>query len=313
MLRPLKPQSLVRKFAALAILASASVFSAPAFAQPMMPAGGPEGPNPLAPNDVLNTVGVDQKLDAQVSPDLTFKDEAGKTVRLGDYFGKKPLVLSLVYYECPGLCTMTLNGVARSLKPIEFNAGKEFDILTISFDPRETPELAAAKKSTYLKEYLSSPIVKHDAASAQAGWHFLTGDDANIKQLCETVGFRYRYDEKTKQFAHGSAIMVLTPQGRVSRYFYGLEYSSKDIRLGLIEASDNKIGTVTDAVVLLCYMYDPASGKYSLAILSVMRIGAVLTVLSIGGFVGLMLFRERRTKLRAMAEGNPSPEILNPQ
>ncbi len=313
MLRPLLPQPLVRKFAALAIGAAAACFCARAAAQPMMPAGGPDGPKPLAPDAVLKSVGIDQNLDAQISPDLTFKDESGKVVRLGDYFGKKPLVLSLVYYECPGLCTMTLNGIARSLKPLTFDAGKEYDVLTVSFDPRETPELAAAKKAAYVKEYLAGDIVKHDAASVQAGWHFLTGDEANIKELCKTVGFRYRYDEKSKQFAHGSAIMVLTPQGKVSRYFYGLEYSSKDIRLGLIEASDNKIGTMTDAVVLLCYMYDPASGKYSLAILTAMRIGAVLTVLSIGSFVGLMLLRERRAKLRTLAAGNPQSEILNPQ
>jgi protein SCO1/2 len=263
-----------------------ALFTAPAIAQPMMPSAGPGAPKPLAPDKVLQTVGVDQNLDAQVSPDLKFRDENGKTVYLRDFFGKKPLLLSLVYYECPGLCTMTLNGIATSLKPLTFTPGKEFDILTISFDPREKPELATAKKNRYLKEY--------GRPNAAPGWHFLTGDEADIKELCKTVGFRYQYDEATKQYAHAAAIMVLTPQGRISRYFYGLEYSSKDIRLGLVEASEERIGTISDAVTLLCYKYDPASGKYSLAILKVMRLGAVLTILSLGTFMFVMFRRDRR-------------------
>ena len=287
---PSMRQSVIRTFGALAIGAAAAVCATPgsAAAQPMMPAGGPEGPKMLAPDKVLQTVGVDQKLDAQISPDLTFRNEAGETVRLGDYMGERPLLLALVYYECPGLCTMTLNGIARSLKPLSLTPGKEFDILTVSFDPSETPTLAAEKKQRYLKEY--------KRPGAEAGWHFLTGDDANIKALCETVGFRYQYDENTKQYAHASAIMVLTPQGRVSRYFYGLEYSTRDIQLGLVEAADNRIGTVADAVMLFCFAYDPASAKYSLSILKAVRIGGVLTVLSLGTFMFVMWRRDRRNR-----------------
>jgi len=290
----------LRSFGAFAMGAAAVLCApAPAAAQPMMPAGGPDGPKSLAPDKVLQTVGVDQKLDAQVSPDLTFKNEAGETVRLRDYMGKRPLLLSLVYYECPGLCTMTLNGIASSLKPLSFTPGNEFDILTISFDPRETPALAAKKKARYLKEY--------KRAGAEKGWHFLTGDEANIKALCETVGFRYQYDENTKQYAHASAIMLLTPQGRVSRYFYGLEYSTNDIRLGLVEAADERIGTITDTVTLLCFKYDPAAAKYSLNILWAVRIGGVLTVLAMGTFILVMWRRDRRAKHGIGGAGTAGP------
>lgn len=327
MSRPLMSPLFVRWLATLAVCAAAVCAPSRASGQPMMPAGGgggTDGPRGLAPDEVLKTVGVDQKLDAQISPDLTFADEAGRTVRLGEYFGKRPLLLSLVYYECPGLCTMTLNGIVTSLRPLTFTPGKEFDILTISFDPRETSALAAAKKARYLKDF--------KRPGAEAGWHFLTGDEANIKALTETVGFRYRYDDRTQQYAHGSAIMVLTPQGRVSRYFYGLEYSSKDIRLGLVEAADEKIGTVTDAVTLLCYQYDPAAGKYSFQIMQALRLAAVGTVLTIGTFMFVMVRRERRGRLQSADRGlrigpqvqpsaaaiggsslNPKSEIRNPQ
>ena len=283
---PLFQSRLPRK---LALLCALALSTAPAIAQPMMPSGGPAGPKPLAPDDLIKTVGVDQNLDAQISPDLKFVDETGKTVRLGDYFGKKkPLLLSLVYYQCPGLCTMTLNGIATSLKPLKLTPGKEFDILTVSFDPREKPELAAAKKKRYLKEY--------GRAEAAPGWHFLTGEEADIQALCKTVGFRFKYDEATKQYAHAAAIMVVTPQGKVSRYFYGLEYSSRDIQLGLIEASEERIGSISDAVTLFCYAYDPASGKYSLLITRILKVFAALTIVSMGGLIGLMLYRERRSK-----------------
>lgn len=279
-----------------------------ALAQPMMPSGGPGGPKSLAPDKVIQTVGVDQKLDAQISPDLTFKNEKGETVRLGDYFGKRPIVLSLVYYKCPGLCTMTLNGVSTSLRPLTFTPGKEYDVLTVSFDPRDTAALAAEKKERYVKDFLRPGITaKHDPASVEAGWHFLTGDEANIAELCKTVGFRYSFDARTQQYAHASAIMVLTPSGKVSRYFYGLEYSTKDIRLGVIEAADEKIGTVTDSVSLFCYAYDPASGKYSLAVTRVLKVAALLTMLSLGSFVGLMLYRERRANRLAAAAPTPTP------
>lgn len=270
----------------LAAVAVALCAAGRVMAQPMMPSNGPAELKSLAPDKVLQTVGVDQNLDAQISPDLAFQDETGQTVRLGDYFGKRPILLALVYYKCPGLCTMTLNGIARSLKPLKFTPGQEFDVVIVSFDPREKPPLAAEKKATYVKQY--------GRPGSEAGWHFLTGDEANIKALCKTVGFRYAFDDRTQQYAHASAITLLTSQGKISRYFYGLEYSTRDIEFGLIEAADERIGSLTDAVVLLCYMYDPAAGKYSLAITRVLKVAAVLTVLSISGFVGLMLWRERR-------------------
>jgi protein SCO1 len=300
-----------------ALIFCAAITTTSAVAQPMMPAGGPGGaPQALAPDTVIRDVGVDQNLDAVLAADLTFKNEAGQTVRLGDYYGKRPLILSLVYYECPGLCTMTLNGVARALNALRFTPGKEYDLLVVSFDPRETPELAAAKKAKYVKEFN-----RHDG---QAGWHFLTGDQPNIDALCKTVGFRYRYDEKSKQYAHASAIMVITPQGHVSRYFYGLEYSTKDIELGLMEASQNRIGTLSDAVMLFCFQYDPASGKYSLAVMRLLRVAALATVATLGTFMFVMFRRDRRNKLRTAECGlrsaedgtalpNPQSEIRNPQ
>jgi protein SCO1/2 len=219
-----------------------AMFCCAAIAQPMMPAGGPGGgPQSITPDKVVQNVSVDQKLDNLVSPDITFKDETGKTVRLGDYYGKKPILITPVYYECPGLCTMTLNGVSRALNALKFTPGKDFEVLTFSFDPHETPELAAAKKTRYLAEYRK--------ADAKNSWHFLTGDQANIDALCNAIGFKYAYDDRTKQFAHASVIMLITPQGHVSRYFYGLDYSTRDIEMGLVEASQGKIGTATDAAI----------------------------------------------------------------
>lgn len=247
-----------------------------------------------APADVVNAVGVDQKLDAPIPLDLVFKDESGKDVRLGDYFGKRPVILAPVYYQCPMLCTMTLNGLTSSFKPLSLDIGKDFDVVTVSFDPTEKSPLAAAKKERYLKEY--------NRPGADAGWHFLTGDEAAIQELMKSIGFRYTYDPKTKQYAHASAIMVLTPQGKVSRYFYGLEYSSRDLRFGLVEASQNKIGTLADAVILLCYHYDAATGKYSLAVMKTLRVGAIITLVSVGGFVFFMIRRDHQLKAAADAK-----------
>jgi len=241
----------------------------------------------LPPDQVMQKVGIDQRLDEQVPLDLTFRDETGKTVRLGEYFGEKPVVLALVYYECPMLCTMTLNGMLKTFKVLPFTIGQEYQVVTVSFDPRETPELAAKKKESYIKQY------GRDNAGA-AGWHFLTGDAESINKLCEAVGFRYTYDEPTKQYAHSSAIMVLTPRGKLSKYFYGLEYIPKDLRLGLIEAADEKIGSPVDHVLLLCFEYDPKTGKYGFAVMTAVRIGAVLTVASIGAFMFVMFRRDRK-------------------
>jgi protein SCO1 len=233
----------------------------------------------------LNGVGIDQKLNEQLPLDLVFKNENGENVKLADYFGKKPVVLSLVYYQCPMLCNQVLNGMVTAFKVMAFQPGQEFEVVTVSFDPRETPALAAAKKNTYVN-YL--PEARRSKAAA--GWHFLTGDEANIKRLTDAVGFRYHFDEATNQFAHGSAIYVTTPPGKLARYFYGIEYAPRDLRLGLIEAADNKIGTPVDQLLLYCYHYDPATGKYGAAVMKMMRVGGVVTLVA----MIVMLFALRR-------------------
>jgi protein SCO1/2 len=206
-------------------------------------------------------------------------------VKLGDYFGKKPVVLSLVYYQCPMLCNQVLNGMVTAFKVMNFKAGQEFEVVTVSFDPHETPALAAAKKNTYVN-YLPADR----RVGAATSWHFLTGDEANIKKITDAVGFRYHWDEPTKQFVHASGIFVTTPEGKLARYFYGIEYAPRDLRLGLIEAADNKIGSPVDQLLLYCYHYDPATGKYGAAVMRMMQVGGVITVFAII----VMLFALRR-------------------
>jgi protein SCO1 len=235
----------------------------------------------------LRDVKIEQKLDQQLPLDLVFRDEAGQQVKLGQYFGRKPVVLALVYYDCPMLCTQVLNGMVTSFRVLPFEIGNEFDVVTVSFDPRETNVLAAAKKKIYVN-YLPERM----RSGASNGWHFLTGDQASIEKLTDTVGFRYHYDEATRQFAHASAIMLTTPQGKLSRYFYGIDYSARDLRLGLIESSANKIGSPVDQLLLYCYHYDPATGKYGAAVMRVMRIAGVLTLLGILAMLFLLKARK---------------------
>ena len=238
---------------------------------------------------ILKEVGFDQRLNEQVPLDLVFRDEAGRAVRLGEYFGGKPVILSLVYYSCTTLCPMILDGMVRSLTPVSFDIGKEFAMLTVSFDPRDTPAQAVVKKAEYIQRY-------HRTGAAD-GWHFLTGEEAAIRQLTKTVGFRYLYDEKTDQFAHAAGILMLTPQGKVSRYFYGFDFSPRDLRLGLIEAAANRIGTPIDQVVLYCYHYDPLTGRYGLIVMNVLRLAGLATVLTLCGFILVMLRRDRHANL----------------
>jgi len=244
----------------------------------------------------LSDVGIDQKLDQQLPLDLVFHDESGKDVKLGQYFGQKPVVLALVYYDCPMLCTQILNGMVTSFRVLPFQVGKEFDVVTVSFDPRETSALATTKKNVYVN-YLPEKM----RAGATSGWHFLTGDQENIAKLAEAVGFRYHYDEATKQFAHASGIMVATPHGRLSRYFYGVEYAPRDLRLGLIESSANKIGSPVDQLLLYCYHYDPATGTYGAAVMKIMRIAGVITVLAIVAM--LFALKGRKPQLAEMKTG----------
>ena len=238
---------------------------------------------------VLKDVGIDQRLNEQIPLDAVFKDEQGHEVRLGQFFHGKPVVLSLVYYQCPMLCNQVLNGMMGTFRQVSFNIGEQFEVITVSFDPHETPDLATAKKSTYIKAY--------NRPGAEGGWHFLTGDEANIKRLTEAVGFRYHWDEQTKQFAHASGIMVLTPEGRLARYFYGIEYPPRDLRLGLVEASQNKIGTPVDTLMLYCYHYDPATGKYGAIVMNIVRLAGGVTLVLIVGLILVLRKRDNRREL----------------
>jgi len=233
----------------------------------------------------LQNVGIEQRLDAQVPMDLTFVDDAGRTVKLGDYFGKKPIILNLVYYNCTMLCGEALAGLAGSMKMIKFDVGKEFEVVTVSFNPIETPEIAAAKKKDYVERY--------GRPGAASGWHFLTGPPESINALTKAVGFQYQYDPKLNQYAHATAIMVLTPQGRISRYFYGVDFPPKDLRMGLVEASQGKIGNLTDQVLLYCFHYDPTAGKYGAVINNILKLGAGVTIVLVGGLLLILFLLER--------------------
>jgi len=272
------------------------LFAVPALAQiPRQP--GPSSPLYGARTESGNTssglptalrdVRIEQKLDQQLPLDLVFRDESGQEVKLGQYFGQKPVVLAFVYYDCPMLCTQVLNGMVTSFRVLPFQIGKEFDVVTVSFDPRETSALAASKKKVYVN-YLPAKM----QPAAANGWHFLTGDQENIAKLTDAVGFRYHYDEATKQFAHASGIMLTTPQGKLSRYFYGVDFPARDVRLGLIESSANKIGSPVDQLLLYCYHYDPASGKYGAPIMKVMRIAGVITMIGIVAMLFLLKARK---------------------
>jgi protein SCO1/2 len=230
----------------------------------------------------LKHVGIEQHLNEQIPPNLTFRDETGKAVRLGDYFGRRPLILNLVYYQCPMLCGEVLSGLESALRVLRFNVGKEFDVLTVSFDPKDTPEMASAKKAEFLKRY--------GRPGATSGWHFLTGPQTSIDALTQAAGFQYEYDAKIQQFAHATAIMVLTPEGKIAQYYYGVEFAPKDLRLGLVQASQNKIGTVIDQVLLYCYHYDPDTGKYGAIISRVLKLAAGATILLLGTFL-IVMFR----------------------
>ena len=240
--------------------------------------------------DLLKEVGIDQKLNQQIPLDLIFHDENGNTVKLGQFFGQKPVILSLVYFNCPMLCTQVLNGMEASMKGLPMDAGNQFEAVTVSIDPSDKPVMASVKKQMYVGMY--------GRPNAAQGWHFLTGDAPQIKALADSVGFRYAYDADSKQFAHASAIVVLTPQGKISKYFYGIEYSPRDLRLGLVEASAEKIGTPVDSILLFCYHYDPSTGKYGLIISRLIQAGGLLTVLAIGVTM-LVLFRRERYELPA--------------
>lgn len=245
---------------------------------------------PAMPSQLRN-IGIDQKLNTSLPLDTRVYDESGREATLGEYFRGKPVVLALVYYKCPMLCDLVLNGMLRAFRTLSLDAGRDFDVVTVSFDPNDTPAIASEKKANYLKKY--------GRPAAADGWHFLTASEAEIQRLTNSVGFRYAYDEKAKQFIHASAIMVLTPEARLSRYFYGVEYPPRDLRLALVEASNFRIGNPVDQVLLFCFHYDPATGKYGLLITRMIRLGGILTVLAL---ITGILFLNRKARGRQEVE-----------
>jgi protein SCO1/2 len=247
------------------------------------------------PPDALKNIGIDQRLDNQLPFGATFKDESGNTIKLGDYFGKRPVIVSLVYYKCPMLCNQVLNGLVGGLRGQSLMVGKDFDVVTVSFDPRETPPDAAEKKKVVLND-----LRRPDDPIAAAGWHFLTGDKTQIDLVADAVGFRYAFDTSTNQFAHASGVMVATPQGKLSRYFYGIDYAPRDLKFALVESSEGKIGTAVDKIILYCYHYDPTTGKYGFVIMSAMRVGGILTVL---GVIALIMVLRRAQPGANVSEG----------
>lgn len=242
----------------------------------------------------LREIGFDQRLDERVPLDVEFKDDQGRAVKLGEYFGRKPVVIAFVYYDCPMLCTMVLSSITSTLGILALEPGKDFELVMVSFDPRETAELAARKKAEYLHRY--------DRPATADGWHFLTGEPPAIERLTKAAGFRYTWDEETQQFAHPAGIIVLTPDGRLARYLFGLEYGARDLRFALVEASEGRIGTAVDAALLYCFHYDPMTGRYGFVVMRLLRVAGAATVLALAAFVLVMLRRERtRTRTQHLA------------
>ena len=233
---------------------------------------------------VISKIGIDQNLNGRIDLDNTFVDETGRAVKLGDYFGRKPVILTPVYYSCPMLCGELLNGFVRALRVLRFTPGKEFEIVTFSFDPAEKANLAAAKKAQYLHDYGRS--------GAAEGWHFLTGTPEAIDRLANQIGFRYTFDGATKQWAHATSIIVLTADGKISQYWTGIEFDPGDLKLSLMQAADGKIGSIVDHVLLYCYEYNASTGKYSVAIMRVVRLFGIATILSIAAFIWVTRRRE---------------------
>ena len=277
----------------LCLVLSASCLGATLSAQPNYPASfrayagerSEKGTAANQPLPQLENVTFKQRLDETLPLDASFTDESGRRVRLGDYFGSKPVVLAFVYYQCPMLCTQVMNGISSALKVLPFKAGDDFDVVLVSFDPRDTPAHAAEKERAHL-EYWSVP------QEARA-WHLLTGDEATIQRVTAAAGFSYRWDERSGQFAHVSGVLVVTPDGKLSRYFYGVEYSPKELRLALVEAGEGKVGSAIDELLLYCFHYDPESGRYGFVVMNLIRLGGVATMMFIGGFILLSRRRDR--------------------
>ncbi|HLX69386.1 MAG TPA: SCO family protein [Verrucomicrobiae bacterium] len=250
-------------------------------------------------DDQLSRISFDQMLNAQISLNLPFRDEDGKTVTLRDYFGQKPVVLVLGYYECPMLCTLTFNGMVESMNDMKWSIGNQFNVVHVSINPNETPELAAAKKQTYLQRYGRS--------GAAAGWHFLTGDEANIRKLADEIGFHYAYDPTVKQYAHPSGLVILTPEGKVSKYFFGVSFSAPELFAALQNATGRQIGSPIERLVLLCFHYSPIKGKYGALIMATLRVLAAVTVVGMAWFAIVAFGRERKRRGAGIAAQPPEP------
>ena len=250
---------------------------------------------PPDPAEQFSYISIEQRLEAQVPLDLTFVDEGGHQVQLGDFLGDRPAILALVYYECPMLCNLVLDGVEAALDAMSLEVGKDFDVITVSIDPGETPELAAQKKANHLERL--------GKEGAERGWHFLTGDEVGIERLADAVGFRFTYDPATDLYAHAAGIMVLTPMGQVSRYYYGIDYIPRDVRFGLVEASEGRIGNVVDQLLLLCFAYDPSTGKYGLVIFRTIQFFATLMILGFAAMYTLLYLKSRKKKKDAGPKG----------
>jgi protein SCO1/2 len=277
-------------------LAAISALAASAFA-PLTPAQvSSYGDKQMGPantkSQVLDKVGIAQHLNYQLPLNLTFTDDAGKQVQLGDYLGKRPAILALVYYQCPMLCSQVLNGLTSSFNVLSFNAGREFNVITVSFDPRDTPAAANETKQRVLKRYRRP--------GSEQGWHFLTGKKDQIDALAQAVGFRHAWDPEIQQYAHASGIMLLTADGHVAQYYYGIEYAPRDLKLGIVQTSKGKVGGLVEQVLLYCYHYDPARGKYGAAVFNILRVSALATMLALGGFMFIMFRRDAAAKQRGL-------------
>ena len=290
-----------RRAAILALLPLTLIASGSARAQV------PPPPTAMAdPPAVLKNIRIDQKLNAQVPGDLVFKDEEGQNVRLGDYFGKRPMILVMVYFKCPQLCTVVLTDLVHTLNGLTgVSVGQQFDILTVSFDPKEGPELAAAKKKAYIKEY--------GRTGASEGWHFLTGQQDSIARLADAVGFRYQWSEEYQQYMHASGLMILTPQGKISQYFYGIDFAANDVRTALTRAGNDEIGEPADEILFYCLHYDPRTGKYGLIIDRALKLGGGLTVLLLGSFLFVMFSNDLRRRRSETLPAGLNPSELPPQ
>ena len=283
------PRNLFRLHLSLLIITIALVGpSLPAISQAMPDAASAGAPSGQLPS-ILKNVRYEQKLDSQVPLNLSFRDESGKPVRLGDYFVSKPVVLILAYYRCPMLCSQVLAGATHAFRQLPFRIGQQFNVLTVSFDPRETPALAAASKQTYIASY--------GRPQATDGWHFLTGQQPEITALTRAVGFHYAWDAQTQQYAHATGILVLTPSGKVAQYFYGIDYPAQDLRLALVQSSQERIGSVADEVLLFCSHYDPNSGRYTAIMGRVLQIAGAFTLLILGGVLFLLFYLDKKKRL----------------